>query len=1356
MSKRHTDSTPDEKAPKRRKVSAASVLVEAARNGDTTAVRVGLEKLIPDTDSKTVAFDAVHEACRGNHDECLALLLPYVETTQMGFGMLLSECIHADHTACTEVLLQHWKSVCSNVAFVPHGHKDETQGTTPRPCPAMWADPAVCQVLIDAGADIETKDEVGRSPLLRASISGKIAVVKMLVEAGAGVCVTDNHERTCLMLAAYFGHTETVRYLVVLPEVDVNHSENNGYTALHFAVQQQFPDVVCLLIDAGADIEAKSKDGRSPLLLASIAGHLDIVKMLVEAGAGVCVSDSQRYTCLIMASASGHTETVRYLVGLKDVDVNHTNCGHTALHFAVMRNHPGVVEVLFEAGADIEVKDEEGSSPLLLACTTGHLDIVKMLVEAGAGVRGSNIEGVTCLLRATYHGHTEIVRYLVGLPQVDVNQLGCKDLNLTALHLAVVEKHQDIVKVLIDAGAELDRTGEDGRSAPLVASCMDMPDIVKMLVEAGAVVRATDNKGRTCLTLASYFGHTETVRYLAGLKDVEVSHPDADGYTALHFAVQQQFPGVVQELIDAGADIEANNKDKSSPLLLASRSGSFDIVKMLVEAGAGVCVTDNKGDTCLTIAAAVAQEENVRNLLRSLFRLPPEERVTVQATTSQGDNSHRDVAKSAMPGLTEDTRMSEESSVAAQAPVPKLESPDEQDSTSLSTKAPARYVDTVRYLVGLPEVDVNHVNSCGETALHFAVRLPYPDLVQELIAAGADVETKNKDGRSALLLTSMFGKLDIVKMLIGAGAGVCVTDNKGATCLTLAANGGHTDMVHYLVGLPEVDVNHAGENGMTSLHGAVLRKRAEVVQVLIGAGADIERRDNLGRSPLLCASECGGLEVARMLVEAGAGVRITDNDGDTCLILAAHFGHTETVRYFVGLKDVDVHHQGMNNQTALQNAVEEGHPDVVQVLIGAGADIERRDNLGCAPLLVASTLGKLDIVKMLVEAGAGVRVTQDNIGQTCLILAAHHGHTETVRYLVGLPEVEVNYQARNNHTALYSAVQEGHPDVVQVLIDAGADIETKGSWGHSPLECASLGDDVVSVKMLVEAGAAVAEADKRRDSCLLLAVIQGHTETVRYLAGLPQVDVDEVRNRRRALFCAIQQGVHPDVVQALIDGGADMEIRSNVGSTPLLFASSSGHLAIVKVLVGAGADVQAADNKGATCLIKGVWCGCSLQEGLELMRYLVGLPEVDVNHADENGMTALHWAAKRYYPDVVQVLIDGGADIEARNNLGRSPLLVACENGDVAKVKMLVEAGAGVRATDIAGNTCLILAAHFGHTEIMRYLIGLPEVDVHHAANGGETALHVASRRHGHRVAQILLEHSTNASEVTAVGIQPS
>ena len=337
MSKRHADSTPDEKAPKRRKLSADKVLVEAARNGDTTAVRAGLEKLSPDTDSKTVAFDAVHEACRGNHDECLALLLPYVETTQMGFGILLSECIHADHTACTEVLLQHWKSICSNVAFVPHGQEH-------RACPAMWEDPAVCQVLIDAGADTETKDDYGRSPLHFACRSGALDVVKMLVEAGAGVCVTDNAGITGLMFGAYHGHTETVRALLCMPKVDVNQSNNSGSTSLHCAATQDILAVVEVLIAAGADIEAETMRRITPLHCACHNGKLEIAKVLLKAGADVCAVDNRGDTCLSYAAAFAHTETVRYLAGLPGVDVNRKdNDGNTAVLVAAERVHIGVV-----------------------------------------------------------------------------------------------------------------------------------------------------------------------------------------------------------------------------------------------------------------------------------------------------------------------------------------------------------------------------------------------------------------------------------------------------------------------------------------------------------------------------------------------------------------------------------------------------------------------------------------------------------------------------------------------------------------------------------------------------------------------------------------------------------------------------------------------------------------------------------------------------------------------------------------------------------------------------------------------------------------------------------------------------
>ena len=515
MSKQHADSTPDEKAPNGTTLSADEVLVEAARNGDTTAVRVGLEKLSPDTDSKTVAFDAVHEACRENHDECLALLLPYVETTQMGFGMLLSECIHADHTACTEVLLQHWKSVCSNVAFVPHGQ----EGKKDRPCPAMWEDPAVCQVLIDAGADIETKDDLGRSPLHLACRSGELDVAKMLVKAGAGMCVTDNDGDTCLTLASYSGHTETlkmlveagadvsvtvnnigfscltmaacfgrtetVRYLLGLPEVDVNHVADD-FTALHWACQEDYRNMQQLLIDAGADIEAKDENGHSPLLLASKDASLDTVKILLKAGADVSATDNKGHTCLLLAAWNGHTETVRYLLCLPEVDANQSHYrGYTSLHRAVLQKHSDVVEVLIDAGADIEAKrDGIGKTPLQYACEVGEREIVRMLLEAGADIEAKD---------------------------------------------------------------------ENGRSPLLLASKEGSLDTVKMLLEAGAEVCATDEGGDTCLMFAAAYGHTETVSYLVGLNEVEINHRNNDDSTALEYASRNLHAGVEQVLLEHGA-----------------------------------------------------------------------------------------------------------------------------------------------------------------------------------------------------------------------------------------------------------------------------------------------------------------------------------------------------------------------------------------------------------------------------------------------------------------------------------------------------------------------------------------------------------------------------------------------------------------------------------------------------------------------------------------------------------------------------------------------------------------------------------------------------------------------------------
>ena len=137
-----------------------------------------------------------------------------------------------------------------------------------------------------------------------------------------------------------------------------------------------------------------------------------------------------------------------------------------------------------------------------------------MSVRAGAEVCVTDNNRNTCLILAAHH--TETVRTLLCLPEVDcVNQSNTS--GFTPLHGAVSQKHPDVSKLLIDAGADIEAVNYIGRT-PLHCACeVGALEIVEMLVKAGADESVVDNKSHTSLNIAAYRGHTETVRYLVGL-----------------------------------------------------------------------------------------------------------------------------------------------------------------------------------------------------------------------------------------------------------------------------------------------------------------------------------------------------------------------------------------------------------------------------------------------------------------------------------------------------------------------------------------------------------------------------------------------------------------------------------------------------------------------------------------------------------------------------------------------------------------------------------------------------------------------------------------------------------------------
>ena len=194
---------------------------------------------------------------------------------------------------------------------------------------------------------------------------------------------------TELILAAERG--ETGRVLALLESgVDINATDAKGRTAILAATHNNKPDTVKALIDAGADLNLRDHRNDNPLLYAGAEGRLEIVKLMVEAGADTSITNRFGGTALIPAADRGHVAIVEYLLQHSDVDIDHINdLGWTALLEAVILGdggvkHTQIVKLLVSHGADVNLADGDGVTPLQHAMSRDYQPMVAILEQAGA------------------------------------------------------------------------------------------------------------------------------------------------------------------------------------------------------------------------------------------------------------------------------------------------------------------------------------------------------------------------------------------------------------------------------------------------------------------------------------------------------------------------------------------------------------------------------------------------------------------------------------------------------------------------------------------------------------------------------------------------------------------------------------------------------------------------------------------------------------------------------------------------------------------------------------------------------------------------------------------------------------
>ncbi|KAE8447059.1 hypothetical protein EG329_011194 [Mollisiaceae sp. DMI_Dod_QoI] len=460
---------------------------------------------------------------------------------------------------------------------------------------------------------------------------------KMIYKAIAGVdewypALTSGLAHT----AARYNLQTVTKYL--LEKDPIQEADDNGYTPLHEGARFGHIDIVSILVDHGADLDAKDWEGNTPLVVAAAAGHEDVVKLLLIQATQSDISDRQTGNALQAAASIGNASLVALLLRA-GADINaRTDQTVTALQAAASGGKLEVVRLLLKHGADVDTRGGYRGTPLQEA-TTGPLatreEIVDLLITHGADINAPCGPYGNALQAAATTRQTHIVRKLLH-GGANVNKIEGK--YGTALQAAASHHCEENALILIENGADINsQGGESGcpLHAAVAAGCME---IVELLLNKGADVHIRGGKYDNVVQAASASVAPETVPWLlergarADLKggeygnvlqaavhrgNVELAKAFlTDGHdineiggtqgTALQAAMMQCRDDFIIFLVEQGADVNGKGGEEGSPLRAAITYQRANIVRFLLERGADPNVFEEALRLCdpLQVAAA--------------------------------------------------------------------------------------------------------------------------------------------------------------------------------------------------------------------------------------------------------------------------------------------------------------------------------------------------------------------------------------------------------------------------------------------------------------------------------------------------------------------------------------------------------------------------------------------------------------------------------------------------------------------------------------------------------------------------------------------------------------------------------
>lgn len=590
-------------------------------------------------------------------------------------------------------------------------------------------------------------------------------------------------------IASVFHNYEILRELLkVKDNVNKRTYDEDRWTPLILAAANETDEIkdmqkqtLALLLDSGADINAYSKTGITPVSIACENGNEKIVEYLLKHGSIINYINTKDETSPLYKACQEGQDSIIKLLLTYGAEINYCQEGASLLYRACQKGHDRTVQYLLTYGADINLRTEKGISPLYVALQEGHDHIVQLLFKRGADINLCDEEGVSLLHKACQKGHNSTVQHLLN-NEAEIN-LRTKT-GISPLYIACQEGNDSTIQILLSKQANINLCTENNES-PLYVACKNGHySTVKLLLENKSLGNNADidlcrEDGTSPLFIASCNGYEKIVRILLN-NGANKNKCNKDNESPLFSAISCGHDRIAKLLLDHNADISLCTTNSESPLHIACQNGNENIVPILLGKGSCVDSFNNDRDTPLHIACIKGNENIVRILLKNgadINFCKERGKSPLHKAISHG---HYTVVKLLLSnGADNNLCLSDR------------ESP-------LYTACDYGQENIVNLLL-INKANVNICKKNGESPLHAATAYGHYPIVETLLQNGANINACQRDGESPLYKACENGHDGIVKLLLSHGANANLCKENGKTALHAATAYGHKTIVETLL-----------------------------------------------------------------------------------------------------------------------------------------------------------------------------------------------------------------------------------------------------------------------------------------------------------------------------------------------------------------------------------------------------------------------------------------------------------------------------------------------------------------------------------------------------------------------------